>query len=509
MISRLLLTLVAVTLAGVANRNAHADDQLPDIVLMMADDLGFSDIGCYGSEIPTPHLDALAASGIRFSNFSNTSRCCPSRASLLTGQYSHRVGLGDMTYGNQGPGYRGQLSANFPTLPEILKQRGYATGMVGKWHLTRSETIDDGPNGSWPRQRGFDRFFGTMEGAKNYFRPTWLFDGSKEIKTFDDGFFYTDAISSRAADWITSQNKDKPLFLYTAFYAPHFPLQAPRDVIEKHRGHYLVGWDKLRSRRLEKQKALGIVPEQTSLSPRAKDIPAWKTLPQRQRDALDLRMATYAAQVEMLDRGVGRIVKALRESGRLNRTLVVFLSDNGGASSGGPFGVGETATVGTPDAPVKTTYGKGWATLSNTPFRMHKANTHEGGVMSPLILHWPARLGTAPSLRRDVAHIIDIAPTIVGSASGTDQDVRFAGIDLLATTRQENAPVFYEHQKSRAVRKGDWKLVNRDKTQNWELYNLRTDRTEQIDFARNETAKLESLKSLWLQWAKQHHVKTK
>ena len=495
---------------GLASVSYAADSggNAPDIVLMMADDLGFSDIGCYGSEISTPSLDSLAGSGTVFTNFSNTSRCCPSRASLMTGLYSHRAGIGDMNYSDKGPGYRGQLLADVPTMPELLKKQGYNTAMVGKWHLTRSGSIDDSPNGSWPLQRGFDRFFGTMEGAKNYFRPTWLFDQQAEINSFDDTFFYTDAISERAAEWIRSQPKNKPFFLYTAFYAPHFPLQAPLEVIDRHRGRYLAGWDALREQRLAKQKALGVVPQNVQLTIRPSDVPAWDSLTDRQRQELDLRMATYAAQVELLDRGVGRILQALRETGRLDNTLVIFLSDNGGAALGGPFGAGPSERVGTPGAPVKTTYGKGWATLSNTPYRMHKANTHEGGVMSPLLIHWPERLGERRTLRDDVAHITDIAPTIVSAANRTSQQPEFSGIDLLKNRRGDGHAVFYEHEKSRAVRMGKWKLVNRGKSQDWELYDFSTDRTEQKDLAVARPDQLNRLKQLWLNWANEHQVKT-
>ena len=480
----------------------------PDIILMMADDLGFSDVGCYGSEIPTPNLDSLAEAGQRFTSFSNTSRCCPSRASLMTGQYSHQAGIGDMNYRDSGPGYRGQLLADVPTLPELLKQQGYSTCMIGKWHLTRSQTINGGPNGSWPFQRGFDRFYGSMEGAKNYFGPTWFYDNSSEVEAFDDSFFYTNAISERAATWIAEQPNDTPLFLYAAFYAPHFPLQAPADRIARHRGNYLAGWDELRQQRLTRQKGLGIVPSDTQLSPRPDDVPAWSKLSEKQKDELDLRMATYAAQVELLDEGVGRLLKALRDNGRMENSLIIFLSDNGAASSGGVFGAGPIDKVGTPQAPVKTTYGKGWATLSNTPYRMHKANTHEGGVMAPLIIHRPERDFTERSICTDVAHIIDVAPTALAATGADLSDFQFEGIDLLSDKRGPSDAVFYEHEKSRAVRQGDWKLVNRGKSKDWELYNLSKDRTELNNLAEQQPDRVESMNQLWLTWAKRCNVKT-
>ena len=337
----------------------------------------------------------------------------------------------------------------------------------------------------------------------------WLFDQTSELKTFNDKFFYTNAISERAADWILSQSEDKPFFLYTAFYAPHFPLQAPEQAIERLRGRYLSGWDSLREKRLAKQKVLGILADNVRLSLRPKDVPSWKSLSSQQKEELDRRMATYAAQVQILDRGVGRIMDALRESGRLENTLIIFLSDNGGASSGGPWGAGPIEKVGTRDAPIKTTYGKGWATLSNTPFRMHKANTHEGGVMSPLIMHWPNGLGQERIFRRDVAHIIDIVPTVIGASGQKTTPADFSGIDLLHERRKSDAAVFYEHEKSRAIRLDNWKLVNRGKSTNWELYDLNDDRTENFDLADQQPGKLLHLKQLWSDWALRNHVKTK
>lgn len=503
-----LLTLLGFVVATGSSSCLGSTDH-PNIVLMMADDLGFSDIGCYGSEISTPNLDRLASAGVRFGNFTNTSRCCPSRAALMTGLYSHQAGLGGMTYQGGGPGYQGQLSSATETLPEMLGKLGYSTAMVGKWHMSLSKSIDDGPNGSWPLERGFERFYGSMEGAKNYFRPPWFFDNQTELHQFDDGFFYTEAISQRAADWIIDQPTDKPLFLYVAFYAPHFPLQAPAKTIKKYRRRYLAGWDHLRRERFENQMRLGIISASAELSARPADVPAWETLSEKQCDESDLRMACYAAQVETLDAGVGRLLDAIEQSGRSKNTLVIFLSDNGAASSGGPFGAGPTEKVGGPDAPIRTTYGKGWATLSNTPFREHKANTHQGGVMAPLILRWPAKIPSTGEPRFDLAHIVDLAPTCL-AAAGKNIDVpNFEGIDLLHQTRRPENAIYYEHEKSRAVRRGDWKLVNKAKSQQWELYNVKLDPTEQHNLSQSQSDRVKQLKSLWLRWAERCHVKMK
>ena len=499
------LLLVLASVALLPSPRVRAATPKPDIVLIMADDLGFSDLGCYGGEIPTPHLDQLARRGLRFTNFSNTSRCCPSRASLLTGLYQHQAGMGAMNHPGKGPGYRGQLRAETPTLPERLKPAGYATAMVGKWHLTHSKTIDAGPNGSWPFERGFDHYFGSMEGAKNYFQPKWLFRNRTEVKEFPAEFFYTDAMADEAARFIHGRRADQPLFLYAAFYAPHFPLQAPAEMIARFRGAYREGWDVLRERRHARQLRLGVIPPGTKLSPRPDNVPAWDSLSAAQRDALDLRMAVYAAQVHLLDRGVGRIVEALRDSGRLDNTLLIFLSDNGGTDSGGPFGGGALARVGRPDADLHTTYGAGWANLSNTPYRFCKSNTHEGGVMSPLILHWPDRFGRERRGRNDAAHITDIAATCLAAAGIRAESLE--GVDLFADRATGTRPFFYEHLNSRAVRDGRWKLVNHGKSDRWELYDLMDDRTELRDLAGERPDQVRHLAGLWSEWARRCHVR--
>ena len=490
-----------------------ANAREPDIVLMMADDLGFSDLGCYGSEIPTPNLDALAENGIRFTQFYNTSRCCPSRASLLTGMYSHQAGVGRMNGSDRGPGYRGQLSSEVPTVAEMLRARGYHTSMVGKWHLTMSNTIDDGPNGSWPLQRGFQQWFGSMEGAKNYFRTKWLFDNENEITEFSDDFFYTRAISDRAAKVIRAQPPNQPLFSYVAFYAPHFPLQAPQETIEKFRGAYRDGWNVTRENRFRRQRKIGVVDAESKLSPAPSQLPEWDSLRPQQRDELDLRMAIYAAQVHELDQGVGKIVAALKETGRFDNTLILFLSDNGGTNSGGPLGSGKRQLLGGVEAELHSTYGAGWANVSNTPYREFKANTHEGGTRAPLIAHWPDRFGVKARLVHSPAHIVDLTPTCMDAAGGTRAIVRrtfslgqLEGQSLLpilddAGSRAQKRSLFFEHMGSRAVRDGDWKLVNRAKSDRWELFDLANDPTELKDLATEHPERVDSLATQWESWA--------
>jgi len=483
----------------------------PDIVLIMADDLGFSDVGCFGSEIPTPNIDALAKGGVRFTNFRNTSRCCPSRAALLTGVYSHQAGIGEMNTRDAGHGNRGQLASSIPTIAERLKELGYATGMVGKWHLTLRKAIDEKPNGSWPFQRGFDFFYGTMEGAKNYFAPTWLYRNTKPVKEFEEGYFYTDALANEAVDFIGKQPKDKPLFLYTAFYAPHFPLQAPKESIEKFRGKYLEGWDALRKKRHRRQLAEGVIPENTVLSPREGGVLEWKSLSDGKRREMDLRMAIYAAQVHHLDQGVGHIVEALRKSGRLDNTLIVFLSDNGGADAGGVFGSGDPKLIGGPEAKVHSTYGRGWASLSNTPYRKFKADIHEGGVRSPLIMHWPVGLGKEASLRKDQTHIIDLAPTLLAQAVGdSHSETRYSqgmeGRDLLGKQGDKEITHFFEHLGSQGMVEGDWKLVRSKRDEDWSLFHLGQDPSELRDLAAIEKSRVTSMAKLWMRWAAKVHV---
>ena len=502
-------TVTALLAATVVSSLVSADER-PDIVLMMADDLGFSDIGCYGSEIPTPNLDELAASGVRFTNFYNTCRCCPSRATLMTGLYSHQAGIGEMNSRDTGPGYRGQLDANIPTVAELLRDAGYNTAMVGKWHLTFNKSINAGPNGSWPFQRGFERFFGSMEGAKDYFRPTWVFRNDQPVTRFGENFFYTNAMSQQAADWIREQPSDKPLFVYTAFYAPHFPLQAPADEIARFRGNYRAGWDELRNQRFQKQLAQGIVPPWTRLSGRKGDVPAWETLSPEKQDEMDLRMAIYAAQVSLLDQGVGRILSALRATDRLENTLLIFLSDNGATNVGGALGAGDADLIGTRNAVLKSQYGGGWANLSNTPYREFKADAHEGGVMAPLILHWPKYLGKEQKLRHQPAHIIDLVPTCLDAANAADRRSNahpaLPGRSLLAVTKAERE-FFFEHYGSRGVRSGPWKLVNRRKNVEWELYNLTADRVEEHNLSGSNRAKVAELDAAWRTWAQRCNVR--
>ncbi len=487
----------------------------PNIIVIMADDLGFSDIGRYGGEIETPNLDRLAKDGLRYTQFYNASVCCPSRASLMTGLYPHAAGMGAMNHRNlKRPAYHGQLRDNTPTIAEALREAGYATWMVGKWHLTWSDTIGDGPNGSWPLQRGFERGYYTMEGTKDYFQPTWLFDGEREVKKFSKDFYYERALSIRAADWISEHDEAKPFFLYAAFCAPHFPLQAPDETISKYRNKYKVGWDKLREERLNRQIASGLLPPETKLSPRTPKVPAWETLSATQREQLAERMAVYAAQVDELDQAIGRILRALEKTKQLDNTMILFMSDNGAASRGGVMGEGAFRDLNARGV-LASTYGSGWSNLSNTPFRRYKMETYSGGTIAPLIVHWPKRIRDT-GMRQQPAHIMDVLPTCLEIANAKlpaerhgQTTLPLTGRSLVSTfNKNENAhrDLFWEYDGSRAVRSGDWKLVALNKRASWELYNVKSDPTELRDMAGQRADKVKQLESLWESWAKANEV---
>ena len=477
--------------------------------------MGFSDLGCYGSEIPTPNIDALANEGIRFTQFYNTGRCCPSRASLMTGIYAHMVGMGRMNSKNFGtPGYTGRLNDTTYTLAEALKTEGYQTYMVGKWHLTPTDSvIAKNQDGSWPFQRGFDEFYGSMEGAKDYFRPSYLYRNQSPLTT-GDNYFYTHAISDSAATFITNHTGPSPLFLYAAFYAPHFPLHAPKATIQKYRGKYLEGWNKLRNTRLQKQKALGIISETTNLPPSDSKVLNWEELSPEKQDEMDWRMAIYAAQIEELDKGIGKIIQALKNANQYENTFIVFLSDNGAVGTS-LYGRGKKENLN--QSGPYTSYGKGWGQASNTPYQKYKAFTHEGGIIAPLIIRYEKWL-TAGTINRQPVHIIDLMPTLLELAD-VNLPKRKNGITVkevdgesflsaLKTPNEsnKNRPLFWEHLGRRAVRLKSWKLVTTNESGPWELYNLHQDPTEIENLAEKHPEKVKELNRLWNNWANTHQV---
>ena len=502
----------------------------PNIVIIMADDMGFSDIGCYGGEIQTPHLDQLAAGGLRYTHFYNTGRCCPTRACLLSGLYPHQTGVGNMIRDQNLLGYRGQLNRDCVTMAEVLGSVGYVTAAIGKWHLTTDDNPRDpaADRSSWPTERGFDTFFGTLPGGGNYFDPHGLVRDEEPIEAGDD-FYYTDAISD-AATRVVQQAAEvkKPLFLYVAYTAPHWPLHALEEDVDGYRETFAKGWDQLREERYRRMLGMGLLKEQWKLSPRDHRVGAWKDEPNRAWQIE--RMAVYAAQIDRMDRGIGQIADALEQTGQMDNTIFFFLADNGGCSEiiaprtlpqdhpETKFGNQEGVMPGGPD--TFSSYGIGWANLSNTPFRKYKTLQFEGGTASPLIVHWPEgiELERNGSLVHDPSHVIDLMATVVDASGATYPETvagraiqpmegeslqpTFAGDSL-----QRNEPLFFEHIGHRAVREPQWKLVCRGPYAPWELYDLQADRTELHDLADQQPDRVRQMVAKWDAWAERARVK--
>jgi arylsulfatase A-like enzyme len=488
----------------------------PNIVLVLCDDMGFSDIGCFGSEIPTPHLDDLAARGLRLTQMYNAARCCPSRASLLTGLYPTQAGIGHMTETGTDaiPGYEGRLNPDTTTLAEALLAAGYRTGMVGKWHV--------GGRAAWgrdvdpertprPTDRGFERFFGTMNGAGSYYDPLTLLDGD-EPTSAGDGFYYTDAIADRADRYLDEVGPGfDPFFLYVAHVAPHWPLHALPEDIEPHLGRYAAGWDALRVDRHDRMREIGLVGRAWDIERRDPQLPAWDEVPDPAWE--DARMAVYAAQVTAVDRGVGRLVAKLRELGIEDDTAIVFLSDNGGCAELLPTNVAGSMP-GAPDS--FQSYGLPWARVSNTPFRRYKRWVHEGGISTPFVACWPGVI-PAGHVDHQPAHLIDLMATFVDLAGAAVPRER-AGHSVREPEGQTLVPVLegreservgalgFEHEGNRAIRVGDLKLVS-PYGEPWELYRMDDDRTETTDLAARYPRDVRRLESLYGDWARRTGVR--
>ncbi|MBN2021462.1 MAG: arylsulfatase [Pirellulales bacterium] len=510
-------------LPGWTNTAEPAPPARPNIVVILVDDMGFSDIGCFGSEIPTPHLDGLAAEGLRFTQFYNTPRCSPTRACLLTGLYPHQAGMGwlDNKVEPDSRGFHGRLLPRCVTIAEVLREAGYFTAMTGKWHLGQQ-------NGTPPWQRGFIRSLNSRYGEvyfpKEMSRPgteSLYLDGReipKDSPELGTDWYSTDLFVDWGLKFIDEARVEKkPFFLYIAQGAVHFPLRAPADAIARYRGKYMKGWDALRKARHAKQIELGIVDARWPLAPRPKQSPAWDTREPDRQKRFDEMMAAYAAMIECIDRGVGTLVAGLRQRGELDNTLIVFLSDNGGNAEGGPPGVttGE-GPIGGPRSRVLL--GMNWATLANTPFRRYKHFTHEGGISTAMIAHWPEGIPAARRgvLERQPGHLIDIMATAV-DLSGATYPTEYGGNKILPMegvslrpafegkplARRE--PIFWEHEGNKAVRDGKWKLVQKWRGP-WELYDMEADRTEQHDLATDHPDIVARLESAWTAWQKRAFV---
>jgi len=504
----------------------------PDILLILNDDMGYSDLGCYGGEVHTPNLDRLGEEGTRCTAAYNTARCCPSRASLITGLHPHQTGVGHMIADWDADGYRGDLNDRCATIAEVLGAAGYATAMSGKWHVTRNME-PDGPMGSWPCQRGFERYWGMLTGAANYYAPKTLTEGNRRLEVPRDQFYLTDEISDHAAEFVRAHHRtqaDRPLFLYTAYTAPHWPLHAPQEDIARYASRFAAGWDVLREERFDRMLAMGLMDPRWRLSVRDPDEPAWADAPHRRWE--QRRMEVYAAQIDRMDQGIGRILAALRATGRLDNTLVIFLADNGGCAEtiGRNYGGRRSSTLFTREGrPVLfgnrpdvlpgdegsfQSYGRAWANLSNTPFRLYKRWAHEGGIATPLIVHWPQGLAGG-GLVHDPVQLPDIAATCYEVAGAQYPAERqgtpvqpLEGHSLLGALRGgscDREAVFVEHEGNCAVRRGQWKLVRRWPG-SWELYDVDADRTETTDLAAANPGVAAELADRWQDWAERCNV---
>ncbi len=542
----------------------------PNVVVILSDDMGYSDLGCYGGEISTPNLDKLAENGLRFTQFYNTARCCPTRASLLTGLYPHQAGVGHMMDDKGLDGYRGDLNKNCVTIAEALRPAGYRNYMLGKWHVTRHDKPDSSKH-NWPLQRGFDRYYGTIIGGGTFFDPAGLTRDNTMITAQSDAdykppvpsppsagervrvrgasdpadspYYYTHALSDHAVRFVSEHRRDhadQPFFMYLAFTAAHWPMHALDADIVRQKSKYDAGYDAIRKARFERTKKLGLIDPNWALTPTKGD---WS---QVEHKAWEIRcMEVYAAMIESMDRGIGQLIDELRRTGQLDNTLILFLQDNGGCAET----VGRSPDVARADKPslpvipsnqlLSTTrptqtrdgwpmltgrqvmpgprdtfmaYGEGWANVSNTPFREYKHWVHEGGISTPLIAHWPARIKTKGELRHQPGHLIDIMATAL-DISGAKYPTEHAGEKITPPEGRSLAPafdnkpldrddIFWEHEGNRALRVGDWKLVARGPAAPWELYDLKADRTETQNLAATHPDRVKELAAKWETHAK-------
>lgn len=523
--------LLAAALLGLAALIGRAER--PNVIVILSDDVGYSDIGSFGSEIATPHLDALAAGGLRFTQFYNTARCCPTRASLLTGLYPHQAGVGYMTdlaaYSTKAminEWYAGDLRSDVVTLAEVMKSAGYATFAVGKWHVTK-HVDEDGPRDNWPRQRGFDRYYGVLPGGSHYFAPVHLtrdntrirYDADPEYPVKD--YFLTDAFADEAVRYVrehATKSSGQPFFLYLAPTAAHWPLHARPEDIAKYRGKYDAGYTAIRQARFEKMKQLGIIGAGDGLNPQ---VGNWDNVERKEWEAR--RMEVYAAQIDNLDQGIGRLLAELRRTGQFENTLILYLQDNGACAEPvarnvrerRPFRDAEPRPMPGP-ADTWLAYGEAWANVSSTPFRLYKHYTHEGGIATPLIAHWPQGIERRGEIEHQPGHLVDIMATLVDLAQADYPAERngspvapMEGRSLVPAfmgRRIEREAIFWEHEGNRALRTGDWKLVAKGTDAPWELYDLSRDRSELHDLAQAEPQRVKDMAAAWDKWAHRTHA---
>jgi len=490
--------LVCIVIGGCAS----GEDSRPNIVLIMADDMGYSDIGCYGGEMATPNLDSLAKGGMRFRQFYNEAKCSPTRAELLCGQYAYAVGVRDLEHG--------------ATFGEVLGATGYRTIISGKWHQQ-----------PLPTTRGFDRYYGLADGCCNFFNPgtearpgegkpgrkiknarRWAIEG-EEIFGYmneDKDFYTTDAFTDYAVDRLQEYKEEtRPFILYLPYTAPHYPLHAWPEDIAKYRGKYKDGWDVLRQQRIERMKKMGIIDADVKLSPRDEEVRSWDSLSDSEKDAEELKMAVYAAMIDRMDQGIGKVLNKLKEIGKYDNTLILFLSDNGGCAET------PNPTPDIPPGPVESyrSLGPSWANATNTPYRKFKSSDYQGGNCTPFIAHW-AKVIQPGAMTDQVGHIIDILPTLI-EISGADYPKEIDGREIKpvvgksllpvfqSKTREPHEALYWKYNKAKAIRQGDWKLVKFGGA-DWELYDLANDRTELNNLAGQYPDKVKQMSSLWNKW---------
>ena len=527
----------------------HPGEDAPNIVIILLDDTGFSQLGCYGSSIDTSNIDTLAAHGLQFTNFHVTPLCSPTRASLLTGRSQHAVGMRAVSNFRTGfPNMLGHITNQAATVSEILNTYGYATFCVGKWHLAPMEDCSAaGPFSQWPLGRGFDRFYGFLEGETDQFNPSLTEDNhhiDPPAKP-DDGYHLSEDLVDNFLAMVgdlKGVRPDRPFFAYVPFGATHAPHQAPQEYLEKYRGKFDEGWDIVRDQWHRNQLKLGIIPEGTKLAPRNPGVDAWEDLPDAQKKLAARLQEAFAAFLDHTDDQIGRIINGLRDTGQLDNTIVILLSDNGASQEGGPFGVMHemkffNGILEKPDEAVEriddiggphshTNYPWGWAQAGNTPFKWYKQNTHEGGVHVPLIIHWPEGIEESQNgqLRNQFANVSDIAPTIYELLGITPPKI-YKGIEQLPVTghsfahllnnseaESNNKVQYFEMAGSRAIIAEGWKAVTRHiqgtdyDEEPWELYDLSSDWSECNDLAESNQSKLKELQELWWDEAHKHGV---
>lgn len=529
----------------------HPGADAPDVVIVLLDDTGFAQFGCYGSDIDTPHVDALAAAGLQFTNFHVTPLCSPSRASLLTGRSQHAVGMRSVSNFRTGfPNQLGHITAHAATIAEVLRDEGYATFCAGKWHLAPMEQCSAaGPFDQWPLARGFDRFYGFLEGETDQFHPDLVADNHHVEPPASSGGTEGYHLSEDLVDQLlamisdsTGVRPDRPFFAYLPFGATHAPHQAPPEYLAKYRGRYDEGWDVVRRRWFDRQVELGVIPGFTELAPRNPGVDRWDDLSENQQRLNARLQEAFAAFLDHTDDQIGRLVDGLRDMGRLDNTILVVLADNGASQEGGPFGVMHemkffNGIVETADTAVQriddiggahshTNYPWGWAQTGNSPFKWYKQNTHEGGVHVPMVVHWPAGIDAAQrgTKRDQFTYVADIVPTIY-SLLGVTPPETYRGIAQLPVTGHpfdhlfddpdapaSNTLQYFEMAGSRALVSGSWKAVQKHTpgadydTETWELYDLSVDPSECDDLAAADPGKLAELVQLWWDEADRHGV---